>query len=288
VTTGIGTRVTAPPRRARLGLAALILPVLLVSMDMSVLYPAMPTPTAQRAGGRPLSTIRRGHRGRECLGSTRARPGRAPMSMAMLLTLADSRLPIGGHVHSGGVEEAVVSGLVHDAGSVELYLRRRICTSGLVAASLAAAVCAGALDPARAEAEADARTPAPAARAASRAQGRGLLRLARRVWPDHEWAVLGPRPHLSTVFGVVGAVAGMTPEQIAGVVVYTTMTGAATAAQRLLALDPATVAACTVRLAPVCDRAAAEAVEGLAARSDPLQDGLAQRHAARDMPLFAS
>ncbi|MFE4463453.1 urease accessory protein UreF, partial [Nocardia tengchongensis] len=34
------------------------------------------------------------------------------MSLATLLTLADSRLPIGGHVHSGGVEEAISSGLL--------------------------------------------------------------------------------------------------------------------------------------------------------------------------------
>ncbi|WP_024804727.1 MFS transporter [Nocardia sp. BMG51109] len=45
--TGTDTRTTAPSRRAWLGLAVLILPVLLVSMDMSVLYLAMPTLTAQ-------------------------------------------------------------------------------------------------------------------------------------------------------------------------------------------------------------------------------------------------
>ncbi|MFI6865369.1 urease accessory protein UreF [Nocardia sp. NPDC050406] len=210
------------------------------------------------------------------------------MSLAMLLNLADSRLPIGGHVHSGGVEEAVSSGLVRDVRSVELYLRRRIRTSGLVSASLAAAVCAGALDPARAEAEADARTPSPAARTASRAQGRGLLRLAKQVWPQADWSGLGPRPHLSTLFGLVGRVADASPEEIASVVVYTTMTGAATAAQRLLALDPAAVAACTIRLSEVCDRTAREATTGLAALSDPLQDVLAERHLLRDMPLFAS
>ncbi|WP_280337679.1 urease accessory protein UreF [Nocardia wallacei] len=210
------------------------------------------------------------------------------MGLALLLTLADSRLPIGGHVHSGGVEEAVASGLVRDVATVEQYLRRRIRTSGLVAASLAAAVCAGELAVARAEAEADARTPAPAARTASRAQGRGLLRLARQVWPGHDWTGLDARPHLSTVFGVVGAAAGATPEEIAGVVVDTTMTGAATAAQRLLALDPAAVAACTIRLTPECDRVAAQAVKELAALSDPLQDVLAERHVGRPMPLFAS
>ncbi|MEV0296830.1 urease accessory UreF family protein [Nocardia sp. NPDC050710] len=209
-------------------------------------------------------------------------------SLAMLFALADSRLPIGGHVHSGGVEEAISSGLVRDVATVELYLRRRVRTSGLVAASLAAAVCAGTLDAPRAELEADARTPAPAARVASRAQGRGLLRLSKHLWPQHDWTPLGVKPHLSTVFGVVGAACGIAPPDIAAVVVYTTLTGAATATQRLLALDPAAVAACTVRLAELCDRTAAEAVTGLAALSDPLQDVLAERHLHRDMPLFAS
>ncbi|MBY8860558.1 urease accessory protein UreF [Nocardia sp. CA2R105] len=210
------------------------------------------------------------------------------MSLATLFTLADSRLPVGGHVHSGGVEEAVASGLVRDVVTLELYLRRRIRTSGLVTASLAAAVCAGEWDVRRAEGEADARTPAPAARAASRAQGRGLLRLAKQVWPHQDWRELGARPHLSTVFGVVGIAAQVSAREIAGVVVYTTMTGAATAAQRLLALDPAAVAAGTIRLAELCDRTAAEAARGPAAVSDPLQDVLAQRHPDRPMPLFAS
>ncbi|MGW5520396.1 urease accessory protein UreF [Nocardia africana] len=210
------------------------------------------------------------------------------MSLAMVMSLADSRLPIGGHVHSGGVEEAVTSGLVRDLDTVAAYLRRRIRTTGLVAASLSAAVCAGTLSPSAAEAEADARTPAPAARTASRAQGRGLLRLAKQVWPQHDWSDMGARPHLSTVFGVVGSAAAVRPVEIAGVVVYTTMTGAATAAQRLLALDPAAVAAITLELAVLCDETARAATTGPAALSDPLGDVLAQRHLDREMPLFAS
>ncbi|MEU0541930.1 urease accessory UreF family protein [Nocardia sp. NPDC005978] len=210
------------------------------------------------------------------------------MSLATLLNLADSRLPIGGHVHSGGIEEAIASGLVRDVRTVELYLRRRVRTSGAVAAALAAAVCAGELTPARAELEADARTPSPSARTASRAQGRGLLRLAKQVWPQADWTGLPARPHLSTVFGVVGIACAAAPEEVAAVVVYTTMTGAATAAQRLLALDPAAVAACTIRLSALCDDTARTAAGSLTALSDPLQDVLAERHLRRDMPLFAS
>lgn len=208
--------------------------------------------------------------------------------LSVLLTLSDSRLPTGGHVHSGGVEEAVTSGVVTDLRTLRAYLVRRIRTQGLVAASLAAAVHTGALDARAADRETDARTPAPAARAASRAQGRGLVRLARRVWPDRDWAALGPTPHLAVAAGSVGAAGDLPPEHTALCVVYTTMTGSATAAQRLLALDPGDVAALTFELADLCDRTAAAAVKELADLSDPLLDVLAQRHSARERPLFAS
>jgi len=209
-------------------------------------------------------------------------------SLATLLVLADSRLPTGGHVHSGGVEEAVTSGLVTDLGTLRAFLSRRIRTSGLVTASVAAAVHAGALSVADGDRETDARTPAPAARGASRAQGRGLLRLARKVWPDGNWESLGAKPHLAVAAGAVGAASGLLPEQTAVSVVYTTMTGSATAAQRLLALDPGDVAALTFELSALCDQTAAQASKELADLSDPLLDVLAQRHVERDRPLFVS
>ncbi|WP_068269111.1 urease accessory protein UreF [Aldersonia kunmingensis] len=210
------------------------------------------------------------------------------MKLSTLFVLADSRLPAGGHVHSGGVEEAIASGLVRDLAGVEAFLRRRIRTTGLVGASIAAAVCAGALDQVAADDETDARTPSPAAREASRAQGRGLLRLAKHVWPQQDWSPFGRRPHLPVVTGAVGGCCDATPEETAAVLVYATMTGSATAAQRLLALDPADVTAATVRLAPLCDEIAALAATGLADLSDPLLDVLAQRHIERDRPLFVS
>lgn len=209
-------------------------------------------------------------------------------SLITLLALADSRLPTGGHVHSGGIEEAVTSGLVVDIPTLCAYLRRRIRTHALVTASIAAAVHSGTLTAETADAETDARTPAPAARQASRAQGRGLVRLARRVWPDAGWDALGATPHLGVAAGAVGAASGLVPEHTALSVVYTTMTGSATAAQRLLALDPGDVAAVTFGLSELCEQTAAEAAKDLADLSDPLLDVLAQRHTERDRPLFAS
>lgn len=206
--------------------------------------------------------------------------------LTALLALADSRMPTGGHVHSGGVEDAVTVGLVHDVASLTALLRTRIRTTGLVAGSLAAAACGG-TDPQRLDTEADARTPSPAQRAASRAQGRGLLRLARATW-DGPWDALGARPHQPVALGVVAAVAGLGPREAALTAVYLTMTGPATAAQRLLALDPAAVAACTLQLSGLCDEIAAHALDGLAAASDPALDLLAERHAARTGTLFAS
>jgi urease accessory protein len=209
-------------------------------------------------------------------------------SLATLLTLSDSRLPTGGHVHSGGVEEAIAEGLVRDLMTLRAFLRRRIGTTGLVTASVAAAVHTGSLSVSQADHETDARTPAPAARRASRAQGRGLLRLARRVWPADDWDRLGATPHLAVAAGTVGAAGGLAPEGTALTVVYTTMTGSATAAQRLLALDPGDVAALTFELSTMCDDTAAAACKELADLSDPLLDVLAQRHSQRERPLFAS
>lgn len=216
--------------------------------------------------------------------------------LATLLTLADSRLPTGGHVHSGGIEEAITTGRVSDLGTLRAYLRRRIGTQGLVSASVAAAVHSGGLTVESADAETDARTPSPAARAASRAQGRGLLRLAKRVWPQFGapnagpsvWDSVGARPHLPVVAGVVGRASDIAPEHTALSLVYTTMTGSATAAQRLLALDPADVAALTFELSALCEQTAAQAVKELADLSDPLLDVLAEHHAARERPLFSS
>ncbi len=158
-------------------------------------------------------------------------------------------------------------------------------------ASVAAAIVHGSLGTEGADAECDARTPSPAARSASRAQGRGLLRLAKSAWPHHDWTSIGRKPHLPVAAGHVGLACGLSVADTAAVQVYITMTGSAIAAQRLLALDPAEVAACTIRLGDFCDDVTAsvcECLPELMELSDPLLDMFAEAHAVRDRPLFVS
>jgi urease accessory protein len=206
---------------------------------------------------------------------------------AALLTLADSRLPAGGHTHSGGVEQAIAAGVVRDPASLAAFLRRRLHTAGAVAAGLAAAACGADGDElTRLDAEADARTPSPALRAASRAQGRGLVRVGRRAWPSPSWDDLPDRPHHPLALGVAAAAGGLTPHDAAAAAAYLSVSGPATAAQRLLAMDPLEVAALTARLAPEIDEVAA--VDGLPAAAEPLLDLLAEVHAARRDRFFAS
>jgi urease accessory protein len=245
---------------------------------------------------------------------------------AALLALADQRLPSGGHVHSGGVEQAISDGLIHDVTTLESFLERRLATAGIVTAGIAAAACAAAGSSAEPgtsgeaaaafhllDAETDARTPSPAQRAASRAQGRGLLRTARACWaapsPHLAWSDLGPRPHHPIVLGLSAYAAGVDPGGAALAAAYLAVSAPSTAAQRLLALDPVSVAAVTVRLSGAIEATARRARSNERAQplldvhviahgagpfadlpgdSDPLLDLLAERHAAREERLFAS
>jgi urease accessory protein len=234
----------------------------------------------------------------------------APPGLATLLVLADGRLPAGGHAHSGGLEAAVSAGRVRDLSTVEAFLRGRLASAGLVAAAFAAATtyrirCA-ATESLAAVAELDvgldARTPSPALRRASRAQGRALLRAGRAMWTlPPMWALSATTtrfpdgPHQSIALGVVSAAAGLTPEHAALVAAYGSISGSASAAVRMLALDPYPVHGLLARLAPVCDETARRAARlahlgepELPAASAPLLDISAEDHSAWEVRLFAS
>ncbi len=151
---------------------------------------------------------------------------------------------------------------------------------------------------ARLDAELDARTASPAQRSVSRRQGKALLRAGREIWPAASFDELPAAPggpHQPLVLGLVGAAAGLDPAQIATVAAHATVTGSASAAVRLLGLDPYQVQALLVRLAAACDataaqaaRAAEEPPERLPAATAPLADIHAEAHATWEVRLFAS
>ncbi|MFJ7066154.1 urease accessory protein UreF [Streptomyces sp. NPDC101115] len=220
------------------------------------------------------------------------------MTRAALLVLADGRFPAGGHAHSGGAEAAVKAGRIKDAAGLEAFCRGRLHTTGLSSAALAAGAAYG-LDPYELDAAADARTPSPALRAAARRLGRQLMRAARAAWPSPELDALAaafPRgAHQPVVLGAAARAAGLGAEDAAHCVTYETVGGPATAAVRLLGLDPYQATAVLARLAPemdqVAERAAAAAREGvdaLPAASAPMLDLTAEQHAAWPVRLFAS
>jgi urease accessory protein len=233
------------------------------------------------------------------------RPG-GPVLPTQLLLLADSRLPAGGHAHSGGLAPAAMAGVVEDLTGLVDFLRGRLATSGLVAAAVAATACHHARGDGTSrtgwtglDREADARTPSPAQRQASRAQGRSLLRAARTAWPspalEELRAAVPGGPHHPIVLGVTTAATGGTPEHAATITAYGVVTGSASAAVRLLGLDPLAVQRMLAELAGTVDAVAAEAAAyadedwaTLPAVSAPILDLFAELHLRSDIRLFES
>lgn len=224
------------------------------------------------------------------------------MSRAALLLLADGRFPAGGHAHSGGVEAAVANGTVYDTDSLEAFCRGRLHTAGLTAAGLAAAAAAG-HDPLMLDAAADARTPMPALRTVARRLGRQMLRAARATFPSEELERLAAAcpqgAHQPVVLGLAARAAGLDPVDAAHAAAYENAGGPATAAVRLLSLDPLHATGLLARLCDETDRVAAaaadaaarvpaEGVDALPSASAPLLDITAEQHAAWTVRLFAS
>ena len=73
------------------------------------------------------------------------------------------------------------------------------------------------------------------------------MRVGRRAWPSPVWNALPDRPHHPIALGVAAAVAGLEPADAVSAAAYLSISGPATAAQRLLAMDPLAVAALTAR-----------------------------------------
>jgi urease accessory protein len=233
------------------------------------------------------------------------------MGIATLLLLADSRLPAGAHAHSGGIESAVAVGRVRDLSTLEGFLRGRLATAGRLAAAVTALTAAQmharapyeradactrpllAREINSIEQAVDARTPSGALRRVSRAQGRALLRAGRRMWTVP--ALETDSVHHPVALGIVASAAGISPAEAATVAASWSITGPATAAVRLLGLDPYAVHTLLAKLAPESDAVADAALstmdgepDDLPAPTAPLLDISAEHHAIQEVRLFAS
>lgn len=234
---------------------------------------------------------------------------------AAVLSLVDSRFPGGGHVHSGGVEEAVARGLVSDTAGLAALLRGRLRTTGLLVAVFAAAAAHAAHHTTTyhgtadhgverwgdLDSELDARTPSPAQRAASRAQGRGLLRAGRSAWPSpvlDDLLMITSRPHHAVALGALAGVAGATAHDAALAAAYLSVSGPASACVRLLGLDPFQANAAVTALSSLMAEVAATAAQTagqppgeLPAPGSPALDLFAEAHDRThrlEVRLFAS
>jgi urease accessory protein len=222
------------------------------------------------------------------------------MSTSALLLLADGRFPAGGHAHSAGVESACASGAIHDVRSLTDFVRGRLHTAGRVEAAFAAAAARDEHEVATLDGALDARIASPRLREVSRALGRQALRAGERVWPDERLLALRASspptgPHQAIAYGVIADAAGIDAGGAAQIVLHGLATACATAAVRLLGIDPFDVHAMLAAFGSDLDALAARAVieagaaiDDLPATSGPLVEILAEDHATWEVRLFAS
>lgn len=216
------------------------------------------------------------------------------------LLLADSRFPAGSYAHSLGLEQAVAEGL--DVGGVAAFIDARLRLVATADAALSVAARRAARDRSEdllgeLDDEHAARCPSPVLRDIARRLGSQLLRSAATAWPSESIdryrasSATTPRP---VALGVVGEAAGLSDLDVATVALYDDAATVASAALKLLGLDPALTARWIADLGPQIAESAREIAADprpVAQQPPPAAIGLelaASRHADRRERLFAS
>ncbi|WP_218145290.1 urease accessory UreF family protein [Nocardioides luteus] len=215
----------------------------------------------------------------------------------LMMLLADARLPVAGHTQSGQLEAAVRSGLT--AEQVPVFMRSRLASVVRVEAGTAVVGLHRLRAGLPVEPVLDAwaaRTPAAPMRDTSRTLGRALLRLVRRLFPDspHVKAVaVLERPCRPLVLAAAAATGGLAPASLARLVAYDDLQTVASAALKLLPLDPLDATSWVHDLLPEAERLAAAVApltepHQIPASSAPQLDLWAQAHAQTTRRLFSA
>ncbi|GAB7005509.1 urease accessory protein UreF [Nocardioides sp. AN3] len=163
----------------------------------------------------------------------------------LMMLLGDARLPVAGHTQSATLEGGTQAGLT--AAEVPLYIAGRLRTTVRVEAGTAVVArhhLAHGLPLEPVLSAWAARVPSAALRKASRTQARAVLRLSGRLWPDSEPVAqaraLSDVPRLVAVAAAAVAV-GLDAPALARLIGYDDVQTVASAALKLLPLDPADV-----------------------------------------------
>lgn len=219
-----------------------------------------------------------------------------PAAGSVALLLADARLPSGGHAYSSGLEPALLGGM--PPAAAREFLLARAGTTALVDAGAAVVARRMASDGeplAPVERAWTARTPSRAMRDASRDLGRGLLRLADRIWPGsdaiaslHALDGIPPRP---LVLGAIAAEVGLGPEELVRLSVYDDLASAVAALLKLDPRDPAdgvglVLEGCASIEPRIRRVAAARTPDDIPALSAPQAEAWAELHAVARRRLF--
>jgi urease accessory protein len=228
-----------------------------------------------------------------------------PLSSGWLaMLLADARLPVGGHVYSGGLEPALRGGMA--ASEVPEYITARIASTVAVEAGTAVVArhvtLAAADDPEALRHDLEgvecawaARTPSRAVREVSRSLARGYLRLAGTIWPAREAvSVCGELPAGASrpvAVGVLAALAGLDADSLVRLVVYEEAQSIAAAMLKLEPLDPAVpvgwvLSACALAEPRVPALAALTTPDGIPAAGAPQTEDWAEAHSRLTQRLF--
>jgi len=236
------------------------------------------------------------------------------MGAVASLLLADSRFPAGSYAHSLGLEQAVAEGLGVEGVAPFMRARLELVAQPDAALSVAARRAAAAYAPGKRgprsrkdaacdraladlDAEHAARCPSPVLRDVARRLGSQLLRSAATAWPSpaidryRAESTTTPRP---VALGVVGSAAGLSDLELATVALYDDAATVASAALKLLGLDPAQAARWLADLAPRIATMAAEVADDerpFEQQPPPAAVAIelaASRHAERTERLFVS
>ncbi|HEY3736724.1 MAG TPA: urease accessory UreF family protein [Jatrophihabitans sp.] len=209
----------------------------------------------------------------------------------LLMLLADARLPVAGHTQSAGLEPAVTAGLA--AGQVPDYLATRLATVTRVEAATAVVALHRlhrglALEPV--EAAWAARTPSAAMRRTSRVQAKALLRLLTHL--------NGPAAHKvgpcrAVVLATAATGFGLSAMSLARLIGYDDVQTVASAALKLMPLDPAATTRWVYDALPSVDALARDVAaltepEEIPVAGAPQIEAWAEAHAVASRRLFSA